>query len=177
MQGRIMNWLLGRITGNPMLLLWIALGAFAFGLLTGGGAAWKVQGWRLEAVQTKFDAFVASTKAIGEQAQRDADKQQADDKRKKEESDAENKRTLADLRGTVKRLRDARAGGNFLPASTTASGSPDRACFDRTSLESAIRGLDTGVQSLVDKGGEAVVKLNSVKLWALKRSDTLSKTP
>lgn len=61
-----MNWLLGKIVGNPAVLLAIVLAAF----LAGGTAAWKFQGMRLETVQAKFDGFVASTKAQGEAAQK-----------------------------------------------------------------------------------------------------------
>lgn len=66
-----MNWLLGLVTRNPLFLLWLTLGAFAAGAISGGGAAWTVQGWRLDAVQTKYDSFVATTKALGEQAEKD----------------------------------------------------------------------------------------------------------
>ncbi|MBK8772998.1 MAG: hypothetical protein IPM06_21550 [Rhizobiales bacterium] len=37
-----MNWILGKIVGNPLLILWIAA---AGGVA--GGAAWTAQGWRL----------------------------------------------------------------------------------------------------------------------------------
>jgi hypothetical protein len=75
-----MSWLLGKITGNPMLLLWIAGVAFLAGVASGGGAAWKVQGWRLEAVQSKFDGFVATVKAQGEAAEEDAKRIEAQQK-------------------------------------------------------------------------------------------------
>jgi hypothetical protein len=75
-----MSWLLGKITGNPMLLLWIAGVAFLAGVASGGGTAWKVQGWRLEAVQSKFDGFVATVKAQGEAAEEDAKRIEAQQK-------------------------------------------------------------------------------------------------
>ena len=56
-----MNWLLGKIVGNPAVLLAIVLAAFLAAFLAGGFAAWAVQGWRLDAVQSKFDGFVATT--------------------------------------------------------------------------------------------------------------------
>ena len=61
-----MNWLLGKIVGNPAVLLWLLLAAF----VAGGSAAWTVQGWRLDAVQSKFDGFVATVKAQGEAAEK-----------------------------------------------------------------------------------------------------------
>lgn len=60
--------LVGRVTGNPMLLVWIAIGAFVAGVVTGGGAAWKVQGWRLDAVKAEFKGFVDTTRALGKAA-------------------------------------------------------------------------------------------------------------
>jgi hypothetical protein len=172
-----MNLLLSaasRVTGNPMLLLWIALGAFAAGVVSGGGVAWTVQGWRLDAVQAKFDGFVASTKAQGEAAQTLKAAQEKKDKLNKEQTDAETKRTLTTLRADVKRMRDARARSGFVPSTASAAGSPDRACFDRAQLESAIRVLDSEVSGLVEQGSEAVTKLDFAKAWALRMSDTLT---
>jgi hypothetical protein len=66
-----MNFILSLVTKNPLVLLWLALGAFAAGAMSGGGAAWTVQGWRLDAVQSKFDGFVATTKVLGEAASKE----------------------------------------------------------------------------------------------------------
>ena len=158
--------LLGLVTQNPMLLVWIALGAFAAGAITGGGAAWTVQGWRLDAAKAEFKGFVDTTRAQGEAAQKLADTTKAADKKRKEQADAENKRTLDGQRADVKRLRNTRAGSSFVPAAATGASRVDLACFDRAELERSIRGLDLGVQSLVDEGSEAAVNLNTAKSWA-----------
>ncbi len=165
-----MNWLLGRIIGNPVVLLWLLLASFA----AGGGAAWTVQGWRLDAVQSKFDGFVATVKAEGEAAQKLSTAQEKKDKLNKEQTDAETKRTLAALRADNKRLRDARAVGSYVPSAASSTSDPDRACFDRAQLESAVRLLDSEVSGLVEQGSEAVIKLDIVKAWALRMSDTLT---
>lgn len=161
--------LLGLVTQNPMLLVWIALGAFVAGALTGGGAAWTVQGWRLDAVKAEFKGFVDTTRAQGEAAQKLSDATKAADKKRKEHADVENKRTLDGLRADVKRLRDARAGGGFVPAAAPGTHRPDLACFDRTELERAIRDLDHAVQGLVDEGSEAAVNLDTARIWAQQR--------
>lgn len=161
-----MNLILGLITKNPLVLVWIALGAFAAGAISGGGAAWTVQGWRIDAVQAKFDGFVATTRATGEAAQTAANLREAADKSKKEHADAENKRSLDRLRADNQRLRDARAGGSFVPAAAPGAGRPDLACFDRPELEHALRGFDSEVQGLVDEGDEAAVNLETAKAWA-----------
>ena len=161
-----MNLILGMITKNPLLLVWIALGAFAAGALSGGGAAWTVQGWRLDAVQAKFDGFVATTRTAGEAAQKAATLREAADKSKKEQADAENNRTLDRLRADNQRLRNTRAGSSFVPAAAPGTGRPDIACFDRPELERALRGFDLGIQGLVDEGSAATVNLDTARGWA-----------
>jgi len=161
-----MNRLVGMITGNPTLLLWLALGSFALGLASGAGGAWTVQGWRLDAVQAKFDGFVATTKAEGEAAKKLADAQAAEDKRKKESSDHEYQTTIASLRADVKRMRDDRARASFVPAAPADSRSPDLACFDRAELDGALRRLDAGISGLIEEGDAGAVGLNVARSWA-----------
>lgn len=161
-----MNRLITAITGNPALLLWIALACLAFGAVSGAGGAWWVQGLRLDAVQAEYDGFVATTKAQGESAKKLADATAAEDKRKKESSDHEYQTTIASLRADVKRMRDARAGSRFVPAAPAGSRRVDLACFDRAELERTIRDFDTAIQGLVDQGSADAVGLNVARSWA-----------
>lgn len=161
-----MGKLLALVMRNPMLLAWIALAAFAAGAVTAGGAAWTIQGWRLAAVQATFDGFVQTTKALGEAAQKAATALEARDKQRKELADAENDRLILRLRTDIKRLRDARPGGGFVPAAGAGSLRPDLACFDRAELERALRALDLGVQSLVDEGSATAVDIDTARAWA-----------
>lgn len=161
-----MNWLLGKVVGNPVTLLWLVLAAFTFGLVSGGGAAWTVQGWRLDAVQSKFDGFVSTTKAIGEAAQAASDKVKAEDKRKQEKSNHEKTSTITNLLADNKRLRDNRSSSGFLPSTTPGSLSPNRTCFDRVKLEQSIRELDFGLQEITEKCDITRVTLDSAKKWA-----------
>lgn len=161
-----MNRVVGMIVGNPGLLLWLVIAAFVIGLSSGAGGAWWVQGLRLDAVQAKYDGFVATTKAQGEAAKKLADAQAAEDKRKKESSDHEYQATIASLRADVKRMRDARAGSHFVPAAPAGSRRVDLACFDRAELERTIRDFDTAVQGLVDQGSADAVGLNVARGWA-----------
>lgn len=168
-----MNRLVGLITGNPTLLLWLALGAFALGLASGAGGAWTVQGWRLDAVQAKFDGFVATTKAEGEAAEKLADATAAEDKRKKESSDHEYQSRIASLTADNQRLRDARARSGYVPAAPAGSRSPGLACFDRAELEQALRRLDVEVSGIIAEGDADAVGLNAAREWA---ADTRSGT-
>jgi hypothetical protein len=161
-----MSRLIGLITGNPMLLVWLTLGAFVFGLSSGGAGAWYLQGLRLAAVKAEYAGFVATTKAEGEAAKKLADATGAEDKRKKESSDHEYQATISSLRANIKRMRDARAGSNFVPAAPASSRRVDLACFDRAELERTIRDFDTAIQGLVDQGSADAVGLNVARSWA-----------
>jgi hypothetical protein len=160
------NRLVGLITGNPTLLLWLALGSFALGLASGAGGAWTVQGWRLDAVQAKFDGFAATVKAQGEAAKKLADATAAEDKRKKESSDHEYQSRIASLTADNQRLRDARARSGYVPAAPAGSRSPELACFDRTELEQALRRFDEGITGLFAEGDAQAVGLNVARRWA-----------
>ena len=161
-----MNRLVGMITGNPALLLWIACAAFVLGLSSGAGGAWWVQGLRLDAVQAKYDGFVATVKAEGEAATKLAEATAAEDKRKKESSDHDYQTTIAGLNADIKRMRDDRTRGRFVPAAPAGSRSVDLACFDRAELERTLRDFDTAIQGLVDQGSADAVGLNVARRWA-----------
>lgn len=150
------------IVGNP----WALAALFALGLAFGGSGAWWVQGLRLDALQAKYDGFVATTKAEGEAAKKLADAKAAEDKRKKESSDHEYQTTIASLRADVKRMRDDRARSSFVPAAPAGSRNPGIACFDRAELEQALRRLDAGVSGLVEQGDADAVGLNVARSWA-----------
>jgi len=161
-----MKRLVGMIVGNPALLLWIAAGAFVLGLSSGAGGAWWVQGLRLDALQAKYDGFVATTKAQGEAAKKLADAKAAEDKRKKESSDHEYQTTIASLRADVKRMRDDRARASFVPAAPADSRSIGLACFDRAELERTLQQFDEAVTGLIAEGDADAVGLNAGRRWA-----------
>jgi len=161
-----MSWILGKVLNNPSLILWIAMASFVIGIVSGGSAAWTIQGWRIDAVQSKFDGFVSTTKALGDAAKIAADKAIAEDKLKKEKADHENATTVANLRAANKRLRDANSSISFLPTASAGSINPQRYCFDRSKLELSLQQLDAGVQGIVEEGDVAVINLNTAKQWA-----------
>lgn len=146
------------------LMTWLAIGGAVVLLLSWG--ALYIQTQRLETVKDEYAEFAAMVKVAGEQAQKAADAQAAQDKRNKERADAEHMRATTALRADIARMRESRSGGNFLSPAAPGAKRPDLACYDRTELESAIRGLDKGLQGLVDEGSQATVDLNTLKLWA-----------
>ena len=161
-----MNRLVGMITGNPGVLLWLIGAAFVLGLSSGAGGAWWLQGLRLDAVQAKYDGFVATVKAEGDAATKLAEATAAEDKRNKESSDHEYQTTIASLDADVKRLRDDRARSSFVPAAPAGSRSVGLACFDRADLERTLQQFDEAVTGLIAEGDADAVGLNVARSWA-----------
>ena len=117
----------------------------------------------------KAARFEAATEALGKAAQTAKATKEKQDKLNKEQTDAETKRSLDRLRADNQRLRDARARIRFVPETASAAGSPDRACFNRPGLESAIRVFTQEVSGIVEQCGETVIKLDAAKAWAQRR--------
>jgi hypothetical protein len=132
-----------------------------------------VKGAQHEAL--KAAKFEAATESLGLAAKQHAEQVAEADKLRKEKADAENKRTITSLRADVKRLRDERSRGNYVPPAPTGSRSPEIACFDRAQLERAIQQLDDRVSTMVARCDEATVNLNTAKRWAQPPlSDTIA---
>lgn len=125
-----------------------------------------VQTIRLKLVKDEYASFQVSTKALADVAAAQAKQKEAENKSIKDKADAKNAKLRADNSSLAKRLRDERAGSNFVPAAPADSTSPDRATFDRTELERAIQGLDGEVSTIVGKGDQAVIDLNTAKGWS-----------
>ena len=119
----------------------------------------------------KAAKFEATTEALGKAAQTAKAAREKQDKLNKEQTDAETKRNLDRLRADNQRLRDERARIRFVPEAASAAGSPDRACFNRPGLESAIRVFTQEVSGIVEQCGETVIKLDAAKAWAQRRAE------
>lgn len=150
------------IVGNP----WALATLFALGLAFGGSGAWWVQGQRLAATQARFDGFVATVRAEWDAAKKLAEAKAAEDKRTKENSDHEYEKTIASLRADVKRMRDDRARGRFVPAAPAGSRSVGLACFDRADLERTLQRFDEAITGLIAEGDADAVGLNVARSWA-----------
>lgn len=161
-----MTRLISAITGRPSLLVWIALACLALGAASGAGGAWYIQGLRINALQAEYDGFVATVKAHGEAAKKLADAKAADDKKRKEESDAAYQTSIARLAADNKRLRDERARSSYVPAGPGPAGRSDLTCFDRTELERALQQFDEGVAGLLAEGDADALALTIARRWA-----------
>lgn len=141
---------------------WIAIGVALLGLVV---AVW-VQTSRLNATKKEYAAFVATVKAQGEIAEAKAKQVEAENKVLKEKADHENAKSIAALNGTIKRLRDERAGSRFLPEAPTSTSRPDLACFDRAEYQRAYGEFIAEIRELADEGSTCAVNFDSAKKWA-----------
>lgn len=126
----------------------------------GMGAALKWQSSRLASCKQEFVEFQAAVKAA-------ADAQAAIDAKNKEKADAERKKMLAANATLNRRLRDSASASSLPPASP--AGVADRACFDRASLDLAIRQFTQGTAAIAIDGQQAVDELSNARSWAQGR--------
>lgn len=120
--------------------------------------------------RAEYSEFRREVAIAAQAAAEQALKKTIADQKRKEEADADNLRLRGDLDLLTKRLRDARASSNFVPAAPSCPDRPDSAAFDRTLLERALRTLDSEVQGLVDEGSRAVIDLDTARRWAKDRN-------
>ncbi len=149
------------------VMAWAALGAAL--VIAGLGVAVKVQTARLDACKSEHAAFVATVEANGKAAEERARKVEQDDRKRKEQADAENAKTRRDMAGVYdayKRLREQRSAGGFLSAPAPGARSPERACFDRAELERAMGEVDAVGAGIAKEGDEARIDLDTARRWA-----------
>jgi hypothetical protein len=119
-----------------------------------------------DAIRAEYAGFVAQVKVQGEAAKKAAQIQEAADKKRKDQVDAENARLRRANAAIARGLRDARSSAGYLPQPAPGSASPPSTCFDREQLESAIRRLDAGLSELAERGDQAITDLDTAKEWA-----------
>ena len=125
-----------------------------------------VQTKRLEATKAEYAAFVAAVKAKGEEQERKTKSEIAKHKSAQEKANAENQTSRARIAALSRQLRDARAGGRFVPAAPAGAASPASVTYDRANLEREIQRLDAGVSGLFAEGDQAVADRNTALKWA-----------
>lgn len=133
------------------IVLALALAAGAFELHHRG----YVEG--RQEVQTKFDAFVAETKAVAAQAEADKVKKEAEYAKNLDAANRGRDSALASLR-----VEQARPRGGFVPIPAAGSGADSRVCFDAGALDAALRKLDSGVSAIVGQGDTALINAKAL---------------
>jgi len=143
---------------SPMVIMGVGL------VLLGAAAA--IQTKRVENIKAEYAAFVSNVKLLGEQAEKKAREEEAQNRKRKEASDRENAINRSRIADLSRQLREQRSRTGILPGASPGSASPQTACFSRPELERALQSLDAGVSTLLAEGDAAIVDLNSVKSWA-----------
>lgn len=129
----------------------------AIGLLA---AAVGMYVWHCERAKDKL----AQSIAIAEQQAVENAKQAMRDLKNKERADENYQRNITRLRADVKRLRNASA--SLVPPAPAGSPSPERACFDRGAIDTALRAFTDGVAGLIEEGDAAIIGLDEAKAWS-----------
>lgn len=141
----------------------------AFVVISGMGIALKVQSSRLEACKQEFSAFKAQVKAIGDAAEAEAKRKEAEDIAKRDKYDKQIKSLRAANAALNRRVRDS-ASQSSLPAASGPAASPDgKACFRRGILDDAIRAFTAGTAAIATEGQSAVDDLTTAREWAQGR--------
>lgn len=122
----------------------------------------------------RFDSFKASVEAVGKAQEAATKARIANNKKAKEEIDAQNVKALA---GLSARLADARrrlreyASRSVVPAAPTTSGRPQgEVCYDNAELgrrvDEALRTFQERTLELIRRGEEAMIDRKSWSDWS-----------
>ena len=110
--------------------------------------------------------FKEQAVALAKDAKKKAEKQAASDRQAKEKADEENKRTIADLRADIKRLRRPASGGS-VSANPAGSRCPDgQVCYDKALYQRADGIFVAGARGLADESSEIAADLATAQVWA-----------
>lgn len=149
----------------PFLLALVVFGA-------GYGTAHHFDGKRYDKLAAEYNQFKGGAEAVGREAFKAAERQTANDIKRRNDTDAKHRaRTAADS-DTIARLRAERdsarsAGGGVVPASPAGSVCPEGlACYSREALESALRGFTSEIRGLADEGAKVERELGAAREWA-----------
>lgn len=166
-----MSWLLKLAVSNPWVLLAIVLAIFSFGAMTGGSAAWWIQGLKVTAaqletksVQQAFDEFTLDTKDAGlkAEAKRIEDEQKAKDNLKKVQADHEKQ---------IPTIR-ARAAANYRAAHRMPDDAGASAGSGSVRQDGAGIRMDAGTskeclddQGFIEDAAEDALKVEAWRAW------------
>lgn len=135
-------------------------------ILAGYGQTMRYQ---RDSLRVEYSDYRREIAKAAQLAAEQALKKTIEDQEWKGKADADNLRLRGDLAVLTKRLRDARASSNLVPAAASCPDRPASACFQRADLERALQRLDAGVSDLLGEGDRAIVDLETAKKWAQER--------
>lgn len=158
--------------------LWLAVGAGVLVLALGAGV--KIQTSRLEACKTSAAAFVASVKAQGELAAKEAARVDLANRKAMEVANGEYAKVKGDLASTYaayRKLRNDNTARRTLPEAPRVAGNADRTCYRSADVIRAVDAfeaglsesfgiLETGIPQITEQGDSARVRLIGAMKWA-----------
>jgi len=147
-----------------------AYAALGAALVIGVLGLWGyVEKSRLDALRQEYAQFKGGVEALGLAAKKAAAEKEAQDIKRKADTDALHQAAVDALNADIRRLRSNRPASGGLSKAPAASSRPDLACFDRPLLAGALRALDGDFQTIAGEGAAATIDLNSAKAWAQGR--------
>lgn len=123
----------------------------------------------LAAEKQAYASFKAQVQVQGEKAAREAKAKDDENKKRKEDSDAEYKKSLAGLTSELGRLRadSKRSARGRLPEAPANTRCPQGwACYDRAELGRAYGSLVEGVRTIADEGTTLSLRMDTALRWA-----------
>jgi hypothetical protein len=128
----------------------------------------------LDRVTAAYNRFVGGVAATGEAARKRAAEEAGKAKERKEQADAENRRSHDRDRAVIERLRaDAAARdsrGGSVSAAPAGSRCPDgQTCFDTAEYQRALGEFDRRARQLADEGTSVATDLDTAARWAQGR--------
>jgi hypothetical protein len=134
------------------------------------------QGTQLTLTKTRFDAFVAETKAVGVVADAQGKLKNVKFESIKKDADHEINLARSAISSYADELRKRAQGsrGSLLPTPTASASNPERTDYDRSELVEAmgeytaeVGAIRREITDIVTEGARAVSDLNELKKWEL----------
>jgi hypothetical protein len=133
------------------------------------------QGTQFELTKSRFDAFVAETKAVGVVADLQGRLKNQKYEQHKKDSDHEINLARGSLLAYADKLRNnqKRPGRSILPTPAPSPGNPKETSYDIAQLVGAMeryseeeRGFERETTELLTEGSISAIELDGVKTWA-----------
>lgn len=147
--------------------MWIYAGVGVLVLALGAGV--KIQSSRLETCKTSHEAFVATVKAQGELAAKEAQRVNLANQKALEAANHEYAKTKSDLASSYaayRKLRNSGSGSRNLPEAPAVTSGANRTCFDSAKFAGAMGVIETGVPNIIEQGDVAKSRLIGAMKWA-----------
>ena len=154
---------------SPMMYVYAGVGALVIAL----GVGVKVQTARLDSCKTASAAFVATVKAQGEAAAKEAARVNLVNSKAMEAANNEYAKVKGDLASSYaayRKLRNSNPSSGGMPQAPAVTSTTDRTCFDTAGFANAMGVLEAGVPNITEQGDVARTRLQGAMKWATSLS-------